>query len=50
MPTAKPSRFYPFRYAKIRGAKRRPWLNGIATRRPTKAVAIALANKIARMA
>ena len=35
------------RYAKIYGTKHRPWL---AARRPTKVAAIALANKIARMA
>jgi transposase len=38
------------RYAKLRGTKRRPWLTALLARRPTKVVAIALANKIARMA
>jgi transposase len=38
------------RYAKIRGTKHRPWLTALLTRRPTKVAAIALANKIARMA
>jgi transposase len=38
------------RYAKIHGAKHRPWLATLLTRRPTKVAAIALANKIARMA
>jgi transposase len=38
------------RYAKIHGTKHRPWLTGLLTRRPTKVAAIALANKIARMA
>jgi transposase len=38
------------RYAKIHGAKRRPWLAALLARRPTKVAAIALANKIARMA
>ena len=38
------------RYAKIHGAKHRPWLTALLTRRPTKVAAIALANKIARMA
>jgi transposase len=38
------------RYAKIHGAKHRPWLTGLLARRPTKVAAIALANKIARMA
>jgi len=38
------------RYAKIHGAKHRPWLAALLTRRPTKVAAIALANKIARMA
>src|ERR1041384_5171355 len=31
-------------------AKHRPWLTALLARRPTKVVAIALANKIARMA
>ena len=38
------------RYAKIHGSKHRPWLAKLLVRRPTKAAAIALANKIARMA
>jgi transposase len=38
------------RYAKIHGTKHRPWLTALLTRRPTKVAAIALANKIARMA
>src|SRR5262244_2443520 len=38
------------RYAKIHGSKRHPWLTPLLARRPTKVVAIALANKIARMA
>jgi transposase len=38
------------RYAKIHGTRRRPWLTALLTRRPTKVAAIALANKIARMA
>jgi transposase len=38
------------RYAKIHGTKHRPWLAALLARRPTKVVAIALANKIARMA
>ena len=38
------------RYAKIHGAKHRPWLTSLLSRRPTKVAAIALANKIARMA
>jgi transposase len=37
-------------YAKIHGTGRRPWLTALLTRRPTKVAAIALANKIARMA
>jgi transposase len=36
--------------AKIQGTKHRPWLTALLARRPTKAAAIALANKIARMA
>jgi transposase len=39
-----------FRYAKIHGTKHRPWLTQLLARRPTKVAAIALANKIARMA
>jgi transposase len=38
------------RYAKLHGAKHRPWLTALLARRPTKVAAIALANKIARMA
>jgi transposase len=38
------------RYAKIYGTKHRPWLRALLARRPTKVAAIALANKIARMA
>src|ERR1700710_36086 len=38
------------RYAKIHGTGYRPWLTALLTRKPTKVPAIALANKIARMA
>lgn len=38
------------RYAKIHGAGHRPWLTALLARRPTKVAAVALANKIARMA
>jgi transposase len=38
------------RYAKIHGTRHRPWLTALMARRPTKVAAIALANKIARMA
>ena len=38
------------RYAKIHGTGHRPWLATLLARRPTKVAAIALANKIARMA
>jgi transposase len=38
------------RYAKIHRTKHRPWLTALLMRRPTKVAAIALANKIARMA
>jgi len=38
------------RYAKIHGTTHRPWLTALLVRRPTKVAAIALANKIARMA
>jgi transposase len=38
------------RYAKIHGTDHRPWLTALLARRPTKVAAIALANKIARMA
>jgi transposase len=38
------------RYAKIHGIGHRPWLTALLARKPTKVAAIALANKIARMA
>jgi transposase len=38
------------RYAKIHGSGHRPWLTALLARRPTKIAAIALANKLARMA
>jgi transposase len=38
------------RYAKKDGTQKRPWLARIMERRPTKVAAVALANKIARMA
>jgi transposase len=38
------------RYAKIHGTRHQPWLTALLARRPTKVAAIALANKIARMA
>jgi transposase len=38
------------RYAKIHGTNHRPWLTALLARRPTKVAAMALANKIARMA
>ena len=38
------------RYAKKRSSKHRPWLAALLARKPTKVAAIALANKIARMA
>jgi len=38
------------RYAKIHGTGHRPWLTALLARRPTNVAAIALANKIARMA
>src|SRR5271170_4062262 len=38
------------RYAKIHGIGHRPWLTVLLARKPTKVAAIALANKIARMA
>jgi transposase len=38
------------RYAKLYGTKHRPWLAALLARRPTKVAAIALANKIARIA
>lgn len=37
-------------YAKIHGTGHRPWLSALLARRPTKVAAIALANKLARMA
>ncbi len=38
------------RYAQKHGTKSRPWLGRLMERRPTKVAAVALANKIARMA
>ncbi|WP_420737715.1 IS110 family transposase [Bradyrhizobium japonicum] len=38
------------RYAKIHGTGHRRWLTALLARRPTKVAAIALANKLARMA
>jgi len=38
------------RYAKILGTKHRPRLTALLARKPTKVAAIALANKLARMA
>jgi len=38
------------RYAKIHGTSHRPWLTTLLARRPTRVAAVALANKIARMA
>ena len=38
------------RYARQHGTQRRPWLDRLMERRPTKVAAVALANKIARMA
>jgi transposase len=38
------------RYAKLHGTTHRPWLTALLARRPTKVAAIALANKMARMA
>jgi transposase len=38
------------RYAQKHGTKNRPWLGRLMQRRPTKVAAVALANKIARMA
>ena len=38
------------RYAKIHGTRHRPWLTALLARRPTKVAAVALANKLARMA
>jgi hypothetical protein len=45
-----PARLPVIRYAKIHATKHRPWLSALLARRPTKVAAIALANKIARMA
>src|ERR1700678_622510 len=38
------------RYARQHGTQKRPWLGRLMERRPTKVAAVALANKIARMA
>jgi len=38
------------RHAKRRGAPHQPWLDDLIARRPTKVAAVALANKMARMA
>jgi len=38
------------RYAQQHGTKKRPWLADLIARKPTKVAAVALANKIARMA
>ena len=38
------------RRAKIHDIKHRPWLTALLARRPTKVAAIALANKLARVA
>ena len=38
------------RYAQKHGTLKRPWLGRLMERRPTKVAAVALANKIARMA
>ena len=38
------------RYAETHGTAHRPWLARLLERRPAKVAAIALANKIARMA
>jgi transposase len=38
------------RYAKTHSTRHRPWLTVLLTRRPTKVAAVALANKIARIA
>jgi transposase len=34
----------------VSGTKHRPWLTALLARRPTKVAAVALANKLARMA
>jgi transposase len=47
---AHPAALAVIRYAKIHGTGHRPWLAALLERRPTKVAAIALANKIARMA
>ena len=52
-PTSSPINFGALaviRYAKIYGTGHRPWLAALLARRPTKVAAIALANKLARMA
>jgi len=38
------------RYAKLHGTEHRPWLAALLTPRPTKVAAIALANKLTRIA
>ena len=38
------------KYAKRHGTRHRPWLNKLLERRPTRVAAVALANKLARMA
>ena len=38
------------RYAKIHGTKHRPWLTALLARKPVKVAAVALANKLARIA
>jgi len=38
------------RYAQKHGTQKRPWLGRLMERRPTKVAAVALANKIARIA
>ena len=42
--------FAVIHYAKIHGTRHRPWLTALLARRPAKIAAIALANKLARMA
>jgi hypothetical protein len=39
-----------WRYARNHGSEKRPWLGRRMERRPTQVAAVALANKIARMA
>src|SRR5246500_1348140 len=46
--TTGPLALFPF--SKIHGTRHRPWLTALLARRPMKVAAIALANKIARMA